>query len=162
MLFEDNVVYNGDDCLTINNPVNNIHFRNSYCNGGHGLSIIGSMVEAGGVVDLQNVLYVADLSVGPGLLTSHSRIENVVMVSSHHHGRFPALDLPIWGRKIPCTEPGSRVGPAAAVSPRSTTITCFLSSSDTIPLPSITWKDITLKKVLLPVSSLHRLPTQPC
>ena len=57
MLFEDNIIFNGDDCLTVGSPANNIHFRNSYCNGGHGLSI-GSLGKAGAVADVQNVLYV--------------------------------------------------------------------------------------------------------
>jgi len=38
-------------------------------------------------------------------------------------------------------------------SPRSTMITRFLSSVDEIAILSITWKDITLKKVRFPVSS---------
>jgi len=71
MLFEDNNIYNGDDCLTINSPVNNIHFRNSYCNGGHGLSIIGSMVQSSATVNIQNVMYVAHLFVGSGSLTRY-------------------------------------------------------------------------------------------
>jgi len=55
MLFEDNIIFNGDDCLTVGSPANNIHFRNSYCNGGHGLSV-GSLGKAGAVADVQNVL----------------------------------------------------------------------------------------------------------
>jgi polygalacturonase len=55
MLFENNVVYNGDDCLAITSPANNIHFRNSYCNGGHGLSI-GGLGENGVVADVENIL----------------------------------------------------------------------------------------------------------
>ena len=60
MLFEDNIIFNGDDCLTVGSPANNIHFRNSYCNGGHGLSI-GSLGKAGAVADVQNVLYVIQM-----------------------------------------------------------------------------------------------------
>jgi len=40
----------------LGSPANNIHFRNSYCNGGHGLSI-GPMGK-GSTVDIQNVVYV--------------------------------------------------------------------------------------------------------
>ena len=57
MLFENNIIFNGDDCLTVGSPANNIHFRNSYCNGGHGLSI-GSLGKGGAVADVQNILYV--------------------------------------------------------------------------------------------------------
>jgi len=55
MLFEDNEIFNGDDCLTVGSPARNIHFRNSYCNGGHGLSI-GSLGKGGAVADVQDVL----------------------------------------------------------------------------------------------------------
>jgi len=60
MLFEDNIIFNGDDCLTVNSPASNIHFRNSYCNGGHGLSI-GSLGKGGDVADVQNILYVIQM-----------------------------------------------------------------------------------------------------
>lgn len=70
MLFEHNVIYNGDDCLTVGSPSSNIHFRNSYCNGGHGLSI-GSLGKGGSVADVQNVL-----------------IENVTMENSLYGARF--------------------------------------------------------------------------
>ena len=60
MLFENNIIFNGDDCLTVGSPANNIHFRNSYCNGGHGLSI-GSLGKNGSVADVQNVLYVIEM-----------------------------------------------------------------------------------------------------
>lgn len=56
ILFENNVVFNGDDCLTVSSPATNIHFRNSYCKGG-GLSI-GSLGQSGAVANVQNVLYV--------------------------------------------------------------------------------------------------------
>ena len=72
MLFEDNVIFNGDDCLTVGSPAKDIHFRNSYCNGGHGLSI-GSLGKGGAVADVQNVLYVARILVGPGSLTLYSK-----------------------------------------------------------------------------------------
>ncbi|KAI5121311.1 hypothetical protein M0805_003778 [Coniferiporia weirii] len=72
MLFEDNYVVNGDDCLTVGSGAKNIVFRNSYCRslgkkdslfasdlllgeGGHGLSI-GSLGEGGSVADVENVL----------------------------------------------------------------------------------------------------------
>ncbi|PPQ69987.1 hypothetical protein CVT26_013275 [Gymnopilus dilepis] len=56
LLFEDNSVQNGDDCLTVGSGAVNITFRNSYCEGGHGLSI-GSLGEGGAVANVQNVLF---------------------------------------------------------------------------------------------------------
>ncbi|KAG5638506.1 hypothetical protein H0H81_012311 [Sphagnurus paluster] len=70
MLFEDNYIQNGDDCITVGNGAKNIHFRNSYCEGGHGLSI-GSLGKNGQVADVQNIL-----------------IENVVMKNSLYGARF--------------------------------------------------------------------------
>ncbi|PFH47780.1 glycoside hydrolase family 28 protein [Amanita thiersii Skay4041] len=70
MLFEDNFIQNGDDCLTIGSGAKNIHFRNSYCEGGHGLSI-GSLGKGGSVADVQDVL-----------------IENVIMRSTLYGARF--------------------------------------------------------------------------
>ncbi|KAJ3574363.1 hypothetical protein NP233_g1817 [Leucocoprinus birnbaumii] len=70
MLFEKNVVQNGDDCLTVGNGAKNIVFRDSYCQGGHGLSI-GSLGKGGQIADVQNVM-----------------IENVVMVSTLYGARF--------------------------------------------------------------------------
>ncbi|TFK42266.1 pectin lyase-like protein [Crucibulum laeve] len=70
MLFENNHVVNGDDCLTVGNGAKNIHFRNSYCEGGHGLSI-GSLGKGGQVSDVQNVL-----------------IENVFMNNTLYAARF--------------------------------------------------------------------------
>lgn len=54
MLFENNTIYNGDDCLTVGSGASNIHFRNSYCNGGHGLSI-GSLGKGGAASVVTNV-----------------------------------------------------------------------------------------------------------
>ena len=64
ILIEGNTVYNSDDCLAINNPAKNIHFRNNHCNGGHGVSIAfqGNSV----VGDIQNVMYVIHVVVGSG------------------------------------------------------------------------------------------------
>jgi len=70
MLFEDNHIQNGDDCLTIGSGAKNIHFRNSYCEGGHGLSI-GSLGKGGSVADVQDVL-----------------IENVIMNNTLYGARF--------------------------------------------------------------------------
>ncbi|TFY77102.1 hypothetical protein EWM64_g6911 [Hericium alpestre] len=70
LLFENNHVVNGDDCLTVGNGAKNIVFRNGYCEGGHGLSI-GSLGEGGQVADVENVL-----------------IENVQMVDSLYAARF--------------------------------------------------------------------------
>jgi len=61
LLFENNSVQNGDDCLTVGNGAVNITFRNSYCEGGHGLSI-GSLGESGQVANVQNVWLVISLS----------------------------------------------------------------------------------------------------
>ena len=72
MLFEDNIIINGDDCLTVLTPAKNIHFRNSYCNGGLGLSI-GPLGKWGAAADVQNVLYVVQMPVELGLLTSPSK-----------------------------------------------------------------------------------------
>ena len=65
MLFEDNIVFNGDDCLTVGSPANNIHFRSSYCSGSHGVSI-GGLGVGGDVADVQNILYVLRVLVGRG------------------------------------------------------------------------------------------------
>ncbi|KAI0095175.1 pectin lyase-like protein [Irpex rosettiformis] len=72
ILFENNIVQNGDDCLTVGSGAKNIHWRrvflgilataslilsirNSFCEGGHGLSI-GSLGSGGSVADVENVL----------------------------------------------------------------------------------------------------------
>ncbi|KAF5313038.1 hypothetical protein D9619_002417 [Psilocybe cf. subviscida] len=70
MLFEDNHIQNGDDCLTVGSGANGIHFRNTYCEGGHGLSI-GSLGKNGQVSSVQNVL-----------------IENIVMYNTLYGARF--------------------------------------------------------------------------
>ncbi|CAK5265659.1 unnamed protein product [Mycena citricolor] len=54
ILLEDNWVVNGDDCLTVGSGATNITWRNSYCEGGHGLSI-GSLGKGGSVAQVQNV-----------------------------------------------------------------------------------------------------------
>ncbi|KAI0640152.1 pectin lyase fold/virulence factor [Trametes polyzona] len=56
MLFENNHIQNGDDCLTVGSGARNIVFRNSVCEGGHGLSI-GSLGKGGSVADVQDVLF---------------------------------------------------------------------------------------------------------
>jgi hypothetical protein len=54
-------------------------------------------------------------------------------------------------------ERGSRVGPGVTALPGSTTIRLSPeASTDETPLLSITWKGIEVKKVRMPVSSLHR------
>ncbi|KAG7451868.1 pectin lyase-like protein [Guyanagaster necrorhizus] len=70
MLFENNRVVNGDDCITVGSGASNIHFRNSYCEGGHGLSI-GSLGENGAVSNVQDVLF-----------------ENVIMKDTLYAARF--------------------------------------------------------------------------
>jgi polygalacturonase len=69
MLFENNVVFNQDDCLAIISPTKNLHFRNSRCNGGHGLSIVGSSLT-GDYADIRDIVYVIYILVGSGPLTS--------------------------------------------------------------------------------------------
>ncbi|KAI0800509.1 pectin lyase fold/virulence factor [Fomes fomentarius] len=82
LLFENNHVQNGDDCLMVGSGAKNIHFshintkltymtyRNSYCEGSHGLSI-GSLGMGGAIADVQNVLF-----------------ENVVMNNTLYGARF--------------------------------------------------------------------------
>lgn len=70
MLFENNHIVNGDDCITVGSGASNIHFRNSTCEGGHGLSI-GSLGKNGAVASVENVL-----------------IENVTMKDTLYGARF--------------------------------------------------------------------------
>ncbi|OBZ68558.1 putative exopolygalacturonase C [Grifola frondosa] len=70
MLFENNRVQNGDDCLTVGSGAMNIVFRDSYCEGSHGLSI-GSLGQGGAVADVQDIL-----------------MENVVMNNTLYGARF--------------------------------------------------------------------------
>ncbi|KAG6919078.1 hypothetical protein DXG01_009331 [Tephrocybe rancida] len=70
MLFENNHIQNGDDCLTVGSGAKNIHFRNTYCEGGHGLSI-GSLGKGGAVAAVQDVV-----------------IENIVMNKTLYGARF--------------------------------------------------------------------------
>ncbi|KAJ3769399.1 pectin lyase-like protein [Lentinula raphanica] len=70
LLFENNHVENGDDCVTVGSGAINITVRDSYCANGHGLSI-GSLGEGGAVADVENVLF-----------------ENVVMANCLYAARF--------------------------------------------------------------------------
>ncbi|EIN14757.1 hypothetical protein PUNSTDRAFT_154807 [Punctularia strigosozonata HHB-11173 SS5] len=70
LLFENNHIENGDDCLTVGSGAINITFRDSFCKGGHGLSI-GSLGKGGAVANVQNV-----------------HIENVIMKDSLYAARF--------------------------------------------------------------------------
>jgi polygalacturonase len=70
LLFENNHIENGDDCLTVGSGGKNVTFRNTYCEGGHGLSI-GSLGKGGAVADVQNIW-----------------IENVVMKNCLYGARF--------------------------------------------------------------------------
>ncbi|EJD43225.1 hypothetical protein AURDEDRAFT_199571 [Auricularia subglabra TFB-10046 SS5] len=70
LLIEENIILNGDDCVTVGSGGFNVTFRNSYCYGGHGLSI-GSLGKGGSVASVQNVL-----------------IENVIMDSELYGARF--------------------------------------------------------------------------
>jgi hypothetical protein len=70
LIFENNYVVNGDDCLTVGNGAKNITWRfvifanamsklmsghrDGYCEGSHGLSI-GSLGEDGQVASVENV-----------------------------------------------------------------------------------------------------------
>ena len=69
VLLENNIIFNGDDCLALSSPSDNIHFRNSYCNGGHGLSVC-SLGYNGVAADVQNVMYVIHTSGKPLSLIS--------------------------------------------------------------------------------------------
>jgi len=53
---ENTHIVNGDDCITINNGATNVHAKNSYCEGGHGLSI-GSLGSGGSVANVSNILF---------------------------------------------------------------------------------------------------------
>ncbi|KAJ3888884.1 pectin lyase-like protein [Lentinula edodes] len=70
LLFENNHVENGDDCITVGSGAINITVKNSYCANGHGLSI-GSLGEGGAVADVENVLF-----------------ENIVMANCLYGARF--------------------------------------------------------------------------
>ena len=155
ILLENNIVYNGDDCLAVGNSANNIHFRNSYCNGGHGLSI-GSLGGGGAVANVQNVLYVIHMLLGSGSLTSCSKDRKCCDGELQFEWNLKIWYSSTWHRKIPPMERGSRAGPGVRVLPRSTIIICLLSTANKIPLLSVTWKGIMLKNVETPVSSPHR------
>ena len=61
-----------------------LNLRNSYCEGGHGLSI-GSLGKGGQVADVQNVLYVIipnTIQVFVDIGQMNARIENVFMVNA--------------------------------------------------------------------------------
>ncbi|CCO30407.1 hypothetical protein BN14_04436 [Rhizoctonia solani AG-1 IB] len=70
LLIENNHIVNGDDCITVGSGANGVHFRNNYCEGGHGLSI-GSLGKGGAVASVQNILF-----------------ENVVMKNHLYGARF--------------------------------------------------------------------------
>ncbi|KAH7926860.1 glycoside hydrolase family 28 protein [Leucogyrophana mollusca] len=70
LLFERNHVVNGDDCLTVINGAKNITWRDSYCEGSHGLSI-GSLGKGGQDSSVENVLF-----------------ENVIMNHTLYAARF--------------------------------------------------------------------------
>ncbi|KZV83749.1 pectin lyase-like protein [Exidia glandulosa HHB12029] len=70
LLIEDNVIMNGDDCVTVGSGGQNVVFRNSYCYGGHGLSI-GSLGKGGSVASVHDIL-----------------IENVIMDNELYGARF--------------------------------------------------------------------------
>ncbi|OJA14438.1 hypothetical protein AZE42_08178 [Rhizopogon vesiculosus] len=56
MLFENNHVVNGDDCLTVASGTKNITWTSGYCEGSHGLSV-GSLGEGGNVASVEDVLF---------------------------------------------------------------------------------------------------------
>lgn len=56
LLFENNYVVNGDDCMTVGNGAKNITWRDGYCEGSHGLSV-GSLGGDGQVASVENVLF---------------------------------------------------------------------------------------------------------
>lgn len=55
-LFENNHVVNGDDCLAVSSGAKNVTWRDSYCEGSHGLSV-GSLGAGGQVASVENVLF---------------------------------------------------------------------------------------------------------
>lgn len=67
---ENTHIVNGDDCITIENGATNVHAKNSYCEGGHGLSI-GSLGKNGQVANVSNILF-----------------ENALMVNELYAARF--------------------------------------------------------------------------
>lgn len=93
LLFENNHIENGDDCLTVGSGGKNVTFRNTYCEGGHGLSI-GSLGKGGAVADVQNIWSVMPTySFARGianrvLLMYVIRIENIVMKDCLYGARF--------------------------------------------------------------------------
>lgn len=135
MLFERNFVQNGDDCLTVGNGGKDIIFRStvvdlcsihtdllerdSYCEGGHGLSI-GSLGKGGQVANVQNVLSAPHVScVMRWISHAHSclcRIENVTMVCTIHSDILFRLT---WLRSAPSMVHGLRVGQVEMVWPGS-------------------------------------------
>jgi hypothetical protein len=75
MLFENNLIYGGDDCYTVGSPSRDIYIGEGYCGGGHGFSV-GPLGKGGASFDVQNVLYVIHILVGSGSLTSCSKDRN--------------------------------------------------------------------------------------
>ena len=103
MLFEDNVIFNGDDCLTIGSPANNIHFRNSYCNGGHGLSV-GDLGKNGVAADVRNVLCV---------IHTLGKSRSLILLSKDRkcdHGRIVIVSVLLSDREF--TYPVSQINSA--------------------------------------------------
>ncbi|KAF7340907.1 Pectin lyase-like protein [Mycena sanguinolenta] len=133
ILFENNYVVNGDDCLTVGSGAHNITWRNSYCEGGHGLSI-GSLGSGGSVADVQNVLCVRPSYQVPAL-TSHARsMETTIMNTTLYGARFKS-----WT--------GGNLWKRSCAQVRSVNSYVRSHSSD----DSVTWKDITFIDVPFPI-----------
>ena len=134
MLFENNIVYNGDDCLTIGSPTNNIHFRNSYCNGGHGLSV-GSLGKNGVPADVQNVLYVIQTLGLPLSLMSlskyrkrcHGRTVTVRVFSDREFTYLTQQENSLYGARFKTGV--SDIGTARKYDESPSTLSTFLTKS---------------------------------
>ncbi len=93
-------------------------YRNSYCEGSHGLSI-GSLGMGGAIADVQNVLCVeltCLLRLGAYELPCLFSFENVVMVRTALLGFCAYIESRSLSRITLCMAPASKAGPAEMVS----------------------------------------------
>ena len=136
MLFEDNVIFNGDDCLTVGSPAKEIYFRNSYCNGGHGLSI-GSLGKGGAVANVRNVLYVIHtpgksvslISLSKVRKCDHGKAVVVLVFSDRGFIYLVPQENTLYGARFKSWTGGSGLAKKYDESPE-----CILDGSDRIEL----------------------------